>query len=322
MSRLLTLLFVVPCTVLLLGIAGTPSVQARVILKEKSLYQTLVVTEEKGLRCLKFNVRREQRNQSCMDVKEPKRLVFAYARMMLATLLFNPEPKRVLIVGLGGGTLPIAFNQLFPDVVVDVVELDPAVVEVAEEHFGYVPSERLRTHTLDARVYTKRLALKIKKLTDQGDMDGVQALQYDIILLDAFNGEYIPEHLMNQEYFQETERLLRPGGLVATNTFNFSKLYDHESVTFESVFGPFLNYRLPETANRIMLGRKQASLNLTQASSNAIHLQPKLRNYDVNLRNALSNLSANRDWELDARILTDQYNPVNLLRRQRRERLR
>ncbi len=291
---------------------GSGSVQAEVIHEEKSAYQTLLVTQERGLRCLKFNVRREQRNQSCMDIRKPKRLVFAYARMMLATLLVNPNPERILIVGLGGGTLPLALNQVYPEAVIDVVELDPKVVEVARDHFAFNPNENLTTYTQDARVYTKRHALKV------ANSPAPESLRYDIILLDAFNGEYIPEHLMTQEYFAETASILRTGGVVATNTFNFSKLYDHESVTFEAVFGPFLNYKLPQTANRIMLGRKGSTLEKTHFGSNAKLLAPALRPYGVNLRNAIRHLKTRRDWDTDARLLTDRYNPVNLLRQQQR----
>ncbi|MCL4157499.1 UNVERIFIED_CONTAM: hypothetical protein GTU68_012180, partial [Idotea baltica] len=178
----------------------------KVIHKERSLYQTILVSQEHKLRCLKFSVRREQRNQTCIDQRDPKRMVFAYTRMMLATLLFEEQPERILIIGLGGGTLPLALNELYPNADIDVVEIDPAVVSVARSHFSFSPTEKVTTHTIDARVFTKRQMLK-------ADRSG----GYNLILLDAFNGEYIPEHLMTQNYFQETASLLAPGGIVAAN---------------------------------------------------------------------------------------------------------
>lgn len=291
----------------LIGI-GTSAI-AKVIHKERSLYQTILVNQEHKLLCLKFSVRREQRNQTCIDRRDPKRMVFAYTRMMLATLLFDESPKRILIIGLGGGTLPLALNELYPDSIIDVVEIDPAVVSVARSHFNFLPTDKVTTHTLDARVFTKRLKLN---LTDQS--------KYNLILLDAFNGEYIPEHLLTQEYFKETAALLAPGGIVAANTFAISKLYHHESVTFESVFGPLLNFTSAETGNRVMIAAPDRQLDPTseQVQQRAQRLALRLQPYGVDIENFPEQLSTARDWDTEAKILTDRYNPANLLRRQKR----
>ena len=62
-------------------------------------------------------------------------LIMKYAQAMSLVLLFNPAPKRVLIVGLGGGSLVNFFLATFPDVLVEVIELRPAVVEIAHTYF-------------------------------------------------------------------------------------------------------------------------------------------------------------------------------------------
>lgn len=289
-------------------VSGT-SVSAKVIHKERSLYQTILVNQEHKLLCLKFSVRREQRNQTCIDRSDPKRMVFAYTKMMMATLLFDDNPKRILIIGLGGGTLPLALNELYPQATIDVVEIDPAVVKVARSHFNFSPTDKVTTHTLDARVFTKRLNLT---LTDES--------RYNLILLDAFNGEYIPEHLMTQEYFQETAALLAPGGIVAANTFAISKLYHHESVTFESVFGPLLNFTSAETGNRVMIASPSRTLDPTSdlVKQRAQQLALRLRPYDIQIEAFPEQLNTVRDWDTQAKLLTDKYNPANLLRRQKR----
>ena len=64
-------------------------------------------------------------------------MVFSYTKMTMATLLYTPNPKHILIVGLGGGTLPMAFTNLFPEAQIDSIEVDPAVVKVAEAYFQY-----------------------------------------------------------------------------------------------------------------------------------------------------------------------------------------
>jgi len=109
------------------------------------------------------------------------------------------------VAGLGGGTLPTALAALLPDVRIDVVEIDPAVVKVARTYFDFQENERVRVHIRDARVFVKR-ALQ-------------RGRQYDLVILDAYSGDYIPEHLMTAEFLDETRRLLAPGGAVAANTF-------------------------------------------------------------------------------------------------------
>ena len=278
------------------------SAAAEILHEERSLYSRLIVKKFGSTVCLQFSVRRDQRNQSCIDVRKPKEMVFSYTRMSMASLLYNDEPRSILVIGLGGGTLPTAFHELYPNALIDAVEIDPAVVKVAESYFGFQSSERVRVHVRDARVWTKR-ALS-------------QELLYDIIILDAFNGEYIPEHLMTQEYLAETKALLAPGGTLIANTFAVSDLYDHESATYAAVFGRFINFRLPESANRMILVPGQA-LTKDELKTRAEALNRTLRPYSVPIRRYArvigNSIDKRPDWDRDARVLTDQYAPANLL---------
>ena len=111
----------------------------QVIHREPSLYQTVLVTERGATVCLQFEARSDVRNQSCVDRRRPRRLVLPYTRMLLGSLLLIPDPETILVVGLGGGVLPKAFAELLPDARIDVVEIDPVVVAVAERFFGFAP---------------------------------------------------------------------------------------------------------------------------------------------------------------------------------------
>jgi spermidine synthase len=289
--------------IVLLLLLGAGVVEANIIHRERSLYSTILVDQRGSIICLQFSVRRDQRNQSCMDRKNPKHMVFPYAQMMMASLLLNPEPRRVLIVGLGGGTLPTALGELFPAAQIDVVEIDPAVKTVAETYFGFRENDRLRVVLQDARVFTKRA------LTGEG--------RYDLIMLDAFNGDYIPEHLMTREYLEETRALLTPDGVLAANTFAISRLYDHESVTYDAVFGDFYNLRSQVSANRVILAVSGDELpGGDLLKDRARTLTARLKPYGVDLSRQLGSFSTTPDWDPDARVLTDQYAPANLLRDQ------
>ena len=272
----------------------------RVVHEERSLYRNILVTKQGSELCLRFSVRREQRNQSCMNTRYPRRMVFTYTRMMMATLLLVPEPRTVLVVGLGGGTLPMALRELYPEATIDAVEIDPAVARIAAEYFGFKADERLQVHLQDARVFTKRALRKPRR--------------YDLILLDAFNGDYIPEHLMTVEYLEESRALLTPRGVLAANTFAISRLYDHESVTYEQAFGHISVLKVPESANRIILGTAGAPFpSRSVLAARAAALEPRLKAYEVPLKRYPKFFSSERDWDPGARPLTDDYAPANLL---------
>src|SRR5947207_1445668 len=114
-----------------------------VLHRERSLYRNIFVYEEEGLRCMSFS-RTMVARQSCISLAEPSKLVFNYARMMMAALYLNPAPRRILILGLGGGTLPTALQRLFPAAAIDAVEIDPAVVRLAPTFCAFGPGPDTR----------------------------------------------------------------------------------------------------------------------------------------------------------------------------------
>ncbi len=298
MTRVLANLCAVACLF-------TSSIAAadRILHRENSLYSQIVVKQDGSIICLQFDVRRNLRNQSCINTRRPNEMVFSYTKMTMTTLLFTPNPRRILIVGLGGGTLPMAYTKLFPKARIDSIEVDPAVVKVAEEFFQYRTTERVRTHIQDARVWVKRAAL-------------VEPGIYDLVVLDAFNGEYIPEHLMTQEFFSDLKTLMTPDATLAANTFTISDLYDSESVTYESVFGSFINFRLPESANRMIIV-PPADVSSDRLEERASALTTTLKPFRVPIEKYARLIAIAKkkkpDWNQNARVLTDQYSPANLL---------
>ena len=285
----------------LLCVTSVPA-EARIIHKERSLYSTILINQRGSVVCLQFSVRRDQRNQSCFDQRKPDKMVFIYARMMMASLLLQPQPERILMIGLGGGTLPLALDKLFPQATQDVVEIDEAVVRVARDYFGFAPSDRVLVFAQDGRVFVKRALQRGEK--------------YDLVMLDAFNGDYIPEHLMTREFLEEVKALLTPDGVLAANTFSISRLYDHESVTYANVFGTFFNLTNPSTGNRIVLASPVELPTPEMLRANAETLAARLKPYGISMRELLPMIRESEDWDSDARELTDQFAPANLLQSQ------
>lgn len=286
----------------LLGLLTLPNaVLARDIHNEKSLYRNIVVRESGDRRCLVFAVKRGDRNQTCMELSDPKRMVFPYVRMSMAGLLVTPEPASVLIIGLGGGTLPIAFSELFPEATIDVVEIDEAVVRVAKQYFFFEETPNMKVAVADGRVFVKRAILAKKK--------------YDYVILDAFTGDYIPEHLMTLEFLNEVKSILSDDGVLVSNTFSTSVLYDHESETYKAAYGPFINFKMAGvTGNRVIIANTTGLPDMATMKARAEHFVPLLKPYDVDISRYPAYMSSGQDWDHHKRPLTDQYSPANLLR--------
>jgi len=275
---------------------------AKVIHSERSLYRNIIVDEHQDLRCLKFNVKSSKTSQSCLLKSDPQKLVFNYTKLLFSSLLMIDEPKRVLIIGLGGGTMSNTIHQLYPNAQIDNVEIDPAVIAVARNYFGFFENDNVRSIVQDGRIFVKRAALKKQK--------------YDWIILDAFNGDYIPEHLMTKEFYQETKALLSDEGVLASNTFSVSKLYQHESATYHAVFGDFYNVANRKNSNRIILTNKHILPSIEQISSRASKLNDKLAVFGIDIKSIQRDIQStknNKDWSIDTKVLTDQYSPANLL---------
>ena len=273
---------------------------SKVIHKERSVYRNIFVEDEGDIRCLKFSVKRETTNQSCIYKSQPNKMVFDYTKLTFSGLLLQPEPRNILIIGLGGGTLSNIFHQMFPQAQIDNVEIDPAVVKVAERYFNFKENEQVKNYPQDGRIFVKRKRLK--------------KAQYDWIILDAYNGDYIPEHLMTKEFLEETKDLLSPQGILTANTFSQSKLYDAESATYHAVFGDFYNVRFDRYGNRIILISNQPMPNDEELTQRAEQLAPELIGYGVDIYKVLKHMRVEQDWPSKTRLLTDQYSPANLLK--------
>jgi spermidine synthase len=262
---------------------------------ERSLYRNIIVYERGDERCMRFTKQATSR-QTCISLKDPDYLVLSYTKMILGALYLQPEPERILMIGLGGGTLASALSRILPQAKIDTVEIDPAVVRVAQKYFNFRITPMVTVSEEDGRVFVKRAIEK--------------GMKYDLIILDAFDHDYIPEHLLTQEFLREIKTVMTSGGVLAANTWSTSRLYDHESATYESVFGSFFNLRYD---NRVILAKNDELPSKPALIENARVLEAGLRPFGVGANFLLPLFSTDRDWRRDARILTDQYSPSNLL---------
>ena len=276
---------------------------AEVIHKERSLYRNIIVEDNYNLRCLKFNVKTSKTNQSCLYKDDPQKLVFNYTKLLFSSLLLlDKAPENILIVGLGGGTMSNSLHQIYPEATIENVEIDPAVIKVARQYFGFFENDKITSKVQDGRIFVKRAAMKKQK--------------YDWIILDAFNGDYIPEHLLTKEFLQETKSLLSKGGVLSANTFSVSDLYAHESATYKAVFGDFFNVRNRKNSNRIILTANKPLPSGEIIMARVKKLSTKLSPFGVDIAQISSSMTSTKedqDWPDNTKLLTDQFSPANLL---------
>jgi spermidine synthase len=284
---------------LLLGtlLVGPVSARERLIFEKESPYTRVTVVEDGSVRILRFARKGVNTEESRMDVRHPLVQLNEYTAMMFAGLVFDPEPRDVLVVGLGGGVVPETLHAYYPNARIDVVEIDPVVVEAAEKCFLFKPDDRMRVFTQDGRVFTKRAAKR-----------------YDLIFLDAFQGRSIPFHLKTREFFRELAAILRPGGVVVSNLHRGPRLYDSERATYALAFGSNYGFAGTASGNLILVSSPSAGPPLPKSvvMSTAARLQARHR-FVFDLTAQARKMQERPDWSPDARPLTDDYAPVETL---------
>ncbi len=166
------------------------------------------VVDQDGIRSLHFGT---AARQSCMMLADPSRLCIPYERVIMTLLLFKPAPARVLMIGLGGGSMARFLLQHCEHTRIDVVELRPLVVEVARRYFSLPNDPRLHISTGCGAQH-----VAARQLEDRG--------RYDVILVDAYQGGGMAPEVSSAEFFMHCRNLLRDDGLLAINLWRFDKL--------------------------------------------------------------------------------------------------
>jgi spermidine synthase len=139
---------------------------------------------------------------SYVDLADPTHLEFRYVRLLAdAAAILDDGPIEALHLGGGGFTLPRYLSEVRPGSQHLVLEIDPALVDIATDELGLEPRPDLEVEIGDAR-----LAL--------GDLDDAR---FDLVVGDAFGSASVPWHLTTTEVVAELARVLRPGGVYAMN---------------------------------------------------------------------------------------------------------
>lgn len=137
--------------------------------------------------------------QSAMSVTQPDKLILPYARTMLAGFMFQPQPKSLLSLGLGGGAFERFFREKLPQLKLQSVELSPAVIEISREYFK-LDSDHYSVWQGSAEEYLAQ--------TDQA---------FDMIFCDIFGHDGAPPCLSNLSFYQNMSEHLNNQGVAVVN---------------------------------------------------------------------------------------------------------
>lgn len=162
------------------------------------------VVEQGGVRSLHFG---SSAKQSALYLHDPHQLALGYTRAMLAPLLFNPAPTRVLLLGLGGGSLARFLLNQIADCHIDAVELRAAVVAVAHSHFHLPSDPRLNIIIEEAGSFIHGNGYRVYR-------------DYDLILVDAFVDNGIARAVCAGEFFAECRERMTPTGWLSMNLWS------------------------------------------------------------------------------------------------------
>ncbi|HEY7793005.1 MAG TPA: fused MFS/spermidine synthase [Gaiellaceae bacterium] len=192
----------------------------KVVHTKDSQYHRIAVVDDDQSRYLRF----DSSFQSGMYLDDPFRTRFGYSDYLQLAFAYRPETRRVLYIGLGGGSAPKRTWRDFPQARIDAVELDPEVVDVAYKYFELPRDQRLQVTVEDGRRFL-------------AENDG----PWDTIVVDAFYSDSIPFHLATREFLELAQSRLAPGGTVVANIIGAvqgpdSRLFRSMLRTYRTVF--------------------------------------------------------------------------------------
>ncbi|MDH5560541.1 MAG: hypothetical protein OEY59_06750 [Deltaproteobacteria bacterium] len=170
----------------------------KVIFSDQDLDGPIEVIEKKGIRSLHLG---SSATQSSLDLKDLDKLVLKSTRAMIKSLIFLEYVKKILIIGLGGGSIVRFIDKFYPDCEIDIVEKRDSVIQTAFEYFHLPERESIRLFPMDAVEYFV--------CCDQR--------QYDLIILDIFDQNGMSEDLKNEFFYSQIRKTLTAKGILTVN---------------------------------------------------------------------------------------------------------
>jgi spermidine synthase len=260
--------------------------------KRESLYNNIFIFGDADNVSMTFGQNKRYYTESSMKLSDPGALTVEYTRYMTLGIAYPPKLERILEIGLGGGRTVSYLSAALPDTGILTVELDKDVVDLAKKYFKFKETARLRTVVSDGRAFLLKDPEK-----------------WDVILIDAYRGPFVPFHLLTKEFYTLVKSRLTPGGVVVQNIEPSTMLFDSATATLNSVFPAVDLY--DGGGNVVAVGYEGSPLLQAELLARAVKVQERYK-----LRYSLSALAAERRilGRPTGKVLTDDFAPVETLR--------
>lgn len=245
MRRIITITKILVLS-LILNFSTIASEREFVYLVPSDYGQIYVMQDKEGKRCLYIGDKGDCVH-TCINIYHPDLLEFDYQKFALSSLYSVPKPQKILVLGLGGGTLIKALMDLLPEAKIDVVEINDVIFEVAKEYFSFKPNVNTSVVISDGYEFVKKQAQDPK------------LQKYDLIILDAFDQDYIPAQFLSKEFVHMIGSIIAEKGVVVVNTFVGSKYTILEEGLYKDEFKQFLSLEI-KGGNRLIIASPNAEV--------------------------------------------------------------
>ena len=268
----------------------------RLVESRESPYNNIYVHQNGTYFSMMFGHNRQLYTESVYNSLDDRELPVVYTRLMTVSLAYPKKITSILEIGFGGGRTAWYLHRFLPNVRITSVELDPTVVELARKYFGIKDEPNFEVVNKDGRLFLAQSKAK-----------------YDIILIDAYRGPFVPFHLLTKEFYQIVKEHLAEGGVVAQNVEPSTMLFDAAAKTISAVF-PQVEFYAAD-GNVVTIAYAGASRKPEELERMAVERQGSLR-----LRYELKPMLADRKrlvaGTIDpaAKVLTDDFAPVESLK--------
>ena len=261
-----------------------------VVLEEaKSEFNEIVVAERGTVRTMYFVVDGTYYIESRLDRAHAKSLDLDYSRTMMAGFMLNPRPRSLLIIGFGGGQISNYLFERIKGLEVDGVDIDPEVVRLAHKYFDVPNDPTYRTHVADGRLFVE---------------DSPKDKRWDMIVLDAFRGVYVPFHLKTTEFYAHLRSRLTDRGVVVANLHKYTEMYPHDRETFADAFPGGYAFRSESGRQCTYVATAFGdSVGAYAMRANAAEADPL---FDFDIKGLAARWYLERDWKA-AEVLTDDF---------------
>ena len=273
-------------------LAGRAAAESKLLEKRELIYNNIFVFGDNDTVTMTFGHNKRYYTESSMQLSDPGGLSVYYTRLMTVSVAYARKLDRILEIGLGGGRTVSYLKASLPDTAILTVEIDKDVVDLAKKYFQFKETATVRAVVADGRSYLLR------------DND-----RWDIVLIDAYRGPFVPFHLLTREFYALVKSRLAPGGVVVQNIEPSTMLFDSATATLNNVF---------------------PSVDLYDGGGNVVAVAydgPPLRQDELEARAAVLQARHNLRYDLrpmvqgrrvlsrpTGKILTDDFAPVETMR--------